>query len=79
MPYPLDVHLVVTTHYSTGDTGFNSDHCGITITVDDILIAEYGDEYHDKGTAKAQGFIDAVHLFVPRAQIIWKRVADIEI
>ena len=37
---------------------FGGDYYGIKVLINDELVAEYGDWYHDKGDVMADGFIE---------------------
>lgn len=38
----------------------SGDYSRIEIYRDDVLVQEYGDQYHDKGREKAEGFFDGI-------------------
>jgi hypothetical protein len=78
MAYPLEVTVVVTTHYLKEDEDCLSDYCSVDISIDGIKIAEYGDAYHDRGREKSQGFIAAIQTFHPSWGVQYNSVADFE-
>jgi len=51
-------------HYHIDDTNFDGDYHRIEIFKDDVLVAAYGDSYHDKGEEKSEGFFEAVRLLL---------------
>lgn len=54
--------ITVQTVYFKDDKDFNTDYHSVRILQDGELIQEYQDSYHDKGTEKAEGFVDALKL-----------------
>lgn len=46
--------------YATDDPDCFSDYYGVEILQDGKIIQEYGDNYHDKGYEKMEGFFDAL-------------------
>lgn len=36
----------------------DGDYSGVRVIIDDKVLKEYGDHYHDKGAEKAKGFVD---------------------
>lgn len=50
----------VVTHYSEEDTDFCGDYSSVEIFVNGVLAKEYGDYYHDKGSDKAEAFLDCL-------------------
>lgn len=48
--------IIYSVYPSEDDVG--GDEWGIEVVLNGILIAEYGDSYHNKGSDKALGFID---------------------
>lgn len=74
--------ITVTAHYPKSDTKMYGDYYDISINVacgDKMLSAEYGDQYHDKGWEKAEGFIDAFKLiFGDKLPVLKLRAADRE-
>ena len=47
------------------------DYDGVEVIIDDVVVAEYGDYYHDKGAEKAEGFVEG-YLFA------LKKICEIE-
>lgn len=72
-------YLTIIIHYPRSDAGRYSDY--IDVTIEDEFgreVANYGDDYHDKGTAKAEGFVAGVKLCVPTLTVCERRVCDRE-
>ena len=74
--------VTVTTHYPKSDKQMYGDYYTVSIRVTRgkmTYAMEYGDHYHDKGQAKAEGFVDALKiLFGSKFPVIRHRVADQE-
>jgi hypothetical protein len=51
-------------HYHVDDTDCCGDYYRIEIFKDGVLVAQYGDQYHDKGAEKSEGFFEAVRLLL---------------
>lgn len=51
---------VVRILYYTDDPDCSSDYAGIEIIQDGEVVQEYGDQYHDRGLAKVEGFFDCL-------------------
>ena len=49
-------------YFENGNIDSSGDHWGIKIINDDTgkTVIEYGDEYHDKGESKVEGFFDGL-------------------
>ena len=78
---PVKIHgVTVTTHYPKSDKEMWGDYYDITINVacgDVMLHMDYGDSYHDKGYAKAEGFVDALKLlYGDKIPVLNLRAAD---
>lgn len=56
----IDVKIV--THYEQSDTDCSGEYYDIEVFINNRLVAEYGDYYHDKGEEKVEGFIAALKL-----------------
>jgi hypothetical protein len=72
----------MTIHYPKSDKNMEGDYYDVTINVylgDEMLHMDYGDYYHDKGTDKAQGFLDALTaIYGSKFPILRLRAADRE-
>ena len=83
MKTPLKVRgVTVTVHYPKSDKRMDGDYYDVTINVacgDAMLHMDYGDSYHDKGWAKAEGFVDALKLlYGDKLPVLQLRAADRE-
>lgn len=65
----IDVQVVV--FYEDDDPGFEGDYNSILILVNDHVVKEYGDDYHDSGRDKTEGFLDCLLSVYPEAKIRW--------
>lgn len=54
--------LTVITHYCKDDPEFMGDYTSITVKKGDVVLAAFGDAYHDEGQAKLDGFIRGLRL-----------------
>lgn len=74
--------ITVTTHYTTTDPECVSDYYDIEVNLylgHKHFRMEYGDNYHDSGQSKAQGFIDAIRvMYGSKFPVIYVDVADRE-
>lgn len=51
----------VITHFTEDDEDCSGDYSSVSIEDEKgSVVASYGDHYHDKGTEKAEGFIEGV-------------------
>ena len=74
--------IEVVTHYHQDDVRCSSDYIDMEIFVDGEFVKSWGDDYHDKGHEKVEGFLEAVeHFFGSDQEITIKRthVADRDI
>lgn len=60
--------IQVITHYCIEDTEYDGDYVGVSIVKIDekgnkVLVHSYGDNHHDKGQEKVEGFLDAMRYF----------------
>lgn len=58
------MNIVTRIHYNKNDTKFSKDYTSIEVLIDGTVVAEYGDEYHDRGMERADSFIDGYVLGV---------------
>ncbi len=72
--------VTITVHYPKSDKEMDGDYYDVTI---DLTLGKlhyqqtYGDYYHEKGTEKVQGFVDALKLiYGSKFPIIRADVAD---
>lgn len=70
------IKITVITHYHQSDPDFHADYWGVTVEFDGEEVAKFGDEYHDKGEDKAQGFVCALTLVDPTLIFEYKSIAD---
>lgn len=49
--------LKIVEHFDLEYTEIGGDYSHVTIELDSEVLAEYGDDYHDKGLEKAEGFV----------------------
>ena len=75
--------ITVTYHYSDADPKCGGDYYDVDVRVEAEdgrwFAAQYGDWYHDKGSAKAYGFVDAVlTLHGPKIPVVRIKLADRE-
>lgn len=72
--------VTVIVHYPITDPQMTGDYYDVTVdvTLDNKRYhMDYGDYYHDKGTAKAEGFIDALRIiYGSKFPVIRGRQAD---
>lgn len=61
--------ILIVTHFTKDDEDCGGDYYDIEVFVDGKLAAEYGDYYHDKGSEKAEAFVDGVN-FICGANIV---------
>lgn len=52
--------LKIIYHYPKHDSEFIDDYCGVSLWINGDCIQEYGDDYHDKGDSKVEGFVDCL-------------------
>lgn len=64
-------------HYHKDDKKFLGDYWNIEVFIGQNKILEYGDDYHDKGQDKVNGFIDGVKSCGYEVIVNHKRIADI--
>lgn len=50
--------IKVITHYAKDDTGFFGDYLSIDIKISNRIVVSFGDDYHDKGLEKLEGWIE---------------------
>ena len=76
----VDRRVRVVTHYCERDPECIGDYDGIEIFVDNQLVKTYGDYYHDKGSEKAEGFVEGLswleERYGARAQVEHVKKAD---
>lgn len=72
--------LKIITHFYNDDPDCSGDYASVTVELEGMVIANYGDYYHDKGEEKAEGFIDGVRYMNNRhnepTQVEYESVAD---
>lgn len=56
----LPEQIQIITHYNKNDEDFSGDYTSVHIDIDNKVVAEFGDSYHDKGIKKAEGFINGL-------------------
>jgi len=54
------IRVRIISHHDPEDMDGGGDECGVSVFVNDMCVAQYGDYYHDKGREKAIGFVDAL-------------------
>lgn len=72
----LDIEIVQ--HYHVKDTKFYGDYWGIDLYVNDELVHEFEDYYHDKGMEKIEGFTMALDYMGIPYEVTEKKVSDRE-
>lgn len=55
------IKVEIVAHYVKNDEGMEGDYAAISVAVNGVKAAEYGDDYHDKGAEKVEGFVDALN------------------
>ena len=71
--------LIVITHYFKCDKEFLSDYASIDICLPNgELVASWGDNYHDRGQEKAEGFVQGFYWPDTKPEIEYQDVADAE-
>lgn len=71
----------ILTHYAKKEKNQLGDYYYVTIhkgAKKEPIMKTYGDQYHDQGKEKAQGFKDAVMIYEPDAIFEYKNVWDVE-
>ena len=66
----------VLTHYLKSDPQFQGDYVSVEIFANGLKLKSYGDYYHDKGTEKVAGFLDALRLFEDIGTVVYEHAAD---
>ena len=54
----MDAHIVL--HFDKEDYSCEGEYFEVDVVVDGKLIQKYGDDYHDRGYEKAEGFISGL-------------------
>jgi len=54
--------VCVVVHYWETDINCSHDYTSIDIVIGGVVVADYGDAYHDKVRDKVAGFIDALRI-----------------
>ena len=54
----MKAHIVL--HFDKEDYSWEGEYREVDVVVDDKLIQKYGDDYHDKGYERAEGFINGL-------------------
>ena len=57
--------IQIVTHYEEDDPDGDGDYLAVDVLVNDEIVMEYGDAYHDKGSEKADSFVAGVMHAVP--------------
>lgn len=70
------MNVTVITHYAQDDPDCDGDYRAVTILVENVQVAEYGDYYHDKGRERAAGFIDGLTYACPSVTVTHSEHAD---
>ena len=65
-------------HFLIDDKDFSGDYCSIELRVNDENVIEYGDDYHDKGDEKVEGFLDALKYLGCKVEPSHEEIADYE-
>lgn len=68
--------IKIITHYAEDDPSCENDYYQIEIFVNDKLVKTYGDQYHDKGREKAQGFMDGIRALTEYYSLTDTKLAD---
>jgi hypothetical protein len=50
----------IITHYEASDKDCGGEYTEVSIWVDNRLVQQYGDYYHDKGEERAEAFVDGI-------------------
>ena len=58
------------------EADFGGDYTSVEVAFDGKTVAEYGDYYHDKGSDKAEGFVQGV-AFALGAQLTPEKCRDV--
>lgn len=61
--------LEVITWYFKNDTKFIYDYASVSILLDGKEVANWGDSYHDKGSEKAEGWVDCFTYLNPNCKV----------
>ena len=72
-------NFTITTHYYEDDKEMHRDYAEITIEDEEgKIIAHYGDDYHEKGWDRSEGFVDGVKYLLGDKgfELTAKRIAD---
>lgn len=56
------IKVKVITHFYKDDLECGGDYAKVTIELNGNQVITYGDQYHEKGIEKSEGFIDALKL-----------------
>lgn len=68
--------VIIRMHFLKDDKSCGGDYNDVEVIVDGKLAVQYGDHYHDKGTEKAEGFVDGLIFAGLNPEVKDERVAD---
>ena len=67
----------IITHFEDIDSDCDGDYFSVDVLIDDELVIEYGDWYHDNGAEKAGAFIKGIEYALrTKLEIKYINIAD---
>lgn len=73
------VKVEIVKHYAIEDIDCVGDFVYLEIFINGNFVRKYGDNYHDEGQAKSEGFCDALREVYGEVELEFRNLADCEI